>query len=268
MSNLRAKLKFNETDNYPREKIRRVQMHLMDTAIEIREVLEKYGVKYFLGYGSLLGSLRLKGFFPWDDDIDFCILDEDYDFAIKCLSEELSSQHLLHNEMNDPLYFHSWSRVRNKRVRVVPDTSIGNVDNYFYDYPYVSIDLYKIHMLQSNDPSEFLFKEHMQFIQRKLDRELLSRDEFRELEKKIIDVSNKRKPTVHMNGKYIMHEVKMRSPIPYSKIFPFKETSFENQEFKAPREPEFYLTEIYGDYKRLPPMAKRKPHYLNASLFR
>ena len=49
-----------------------------EEAIEIRRKLldefhlmcEEKGLRYSLGYGSLLGAVRHKGMIPWDDDID------------------------------------------------------------------------------------------------------------------------------------------------------------------------------------------------------
>lgn len=52
---------------------------------------EKYGLSYWLDSGSLLGAVRHKGFIPWDDDIDVCMLREDMEKVIPLMKEEVES---------------------------------------------------------------------------------------------------------------------------------------------------------------------------------
>jgi len=47
---------------------------MLDLYLDARVVLDAHGVKHWAVYGTLLGAVRHRGFIPWDDDMDFCML--------------------------------------------------------------------------------------------------------------------------------------------------------------------------------------------------
>ncbi len=44
---------------------------------DVTDVLDKYGVKYWLDFGTLLGIVREDRILPWDDDMDISIFPDD-----------------------------------------------------------------------------------------------------------------------------------------------------------------------------------------------
>ena len=79
--------------------------------MEVLEVVDRicksYGIKYFADWGTMLGTVRHHGFVPWDDDIDICMLRDDYEkFCDYCIhhQDEMKPYKLLtrENEKNYP----------------------------------------------------------------------------------------------------------------------------------------------------------------------
>lgn len=90
----------------------------MDMLMKFDSVCKKYGLKYFLAYGSLLGAIRHHGIVPWDDDMDVYMLREDYDKLMK-LDYEFSSPYFLQTVESDPGYFFTYAKLRNSNTTCV-----------------------------------------------------------------------------------------------------------------------------------------------------
>lgn len=87
------------TDDF--KEIQRCQLDIFST---LSHNLEKTGIPYWLGYGTLIGALRHGGFIPWDDDMDICIpyscknilldLEMDLDITFSEVDERLYRVHV------------------------------------------------------------------------------------------------------------------------------------------------------------------------------
>ncbi|MBP5158116.1 MAG: LicD family protein [Treponema sp.] len=78
--------------------IAQAQAGLMRLLKEFDRVCKKYGLKYYIICGSLIGVIRHKGFIPWDDDMDLAMTWGDYKKLRKAAKKEWKDGdfHLLH----------------------------------------------------------------------------------------------------------------------------------------------------------------------------
>lgn len=70
----------------------------MDLAKHLLDVCAKYNLKIWATGGTLLGAVRHKGFIPWDDDMDFCMMRNDYDKLVE----------IGPSEFKEPYFFQSF----------------------------------------------------------------------------------------------------------------------------------------------------------------
>lgn len=75
--------------------LRDLQKEEFEILLEIDRICKKYGIKYFLNAGTLLGAVRHKGFIPWDDDIDVCMPLKDYKKFKRVSKKELNKNYFL-----------------------------------------------------------------------------------------------------------------------------------------------------------------------------
>lgn len=95
--------------NYELKDIWQVELEILD---EIDRVCKENGLRYSLGYGTLLGAVRHGGFIPWDDDIDIMMPRKDYDRLRMIWNEQAKAGFLLQDETMFDDYMNNFAKVR------------------------------------------------------------------------------------------------------------------------------------------------------------
>ena len=68
------------------------------------QVCRKYKLKYWVCSGTLIGTVRHKGWIPHDADIDVCMVKDDYDKLSKIIQKELPKEMWFQSPETDPFY--------------------------------------------------------------------------------------------------------------------------------------------------------------------
>ncbi|SFT57264.1 lipopolysaccharide cholinephosphotransferase [Selenomonas sp. GACV-9] len=95
-----------------RKKVWQVEMSLLE---KFRSICKKHDLKWYAGYGTLLGAVRHKGFIPWDDDIDVLMMRPDYERFKAIAAQELSEPFFLQNSYTDS-FLMAFSKIRDSRT--------------------------------------------------------------------------------------------------------------------------------------------------------
>ena len=83
-------------------------------------IAKKHGIRYWLYRGTLLGAVRHNGHVPFDNDVDICIPQADYEKFVKYGAKELPNDIFFQTEETDihwkvPYWSRMFGKLRDKR---------------------------------------------------------------------------------------------------------------------------------------------------------
>lgn len=134
--NLSNKVTRNEYKNLKQGQI------IMSEMLKIfNNICKKNNINYWVQAGTLIGTVRHKGWIPWDGDIDISMLINDYN-KFKLLINELPS-HMVLSEPNDK----PCSKIRSKKAIYIPN-------EYSEDWDWnmgLQIDIFKYNIVNKSN---------------------------------------------------------------------------------------------------------------------
>lgn len=251
---------------------------LVDMLIDIDKYCCENGLKYFLAYGTLIGAVRHKGFIPWDDDIDIVLPRSDYQKFISFFNEaphSLPLQVIDHSSRSD--YYLPYAKVIH--------TGTEAEENVSSDFHLgVFIDVFPLDNMSDNYNNAKKIFNSLSLYRDVLTLKNLKHRDGRSFIKngivamgnvflKILPVSfltatidkKARKNEKVENVRYLANAVLgvygEREIMPSQWWSTDIKTEFEGHEFSAPTEYDKILSQLYGDYMKLPPVEKRMTHH-------
>lgn len=257
------------------------QKYEFDILNRLIDFLDKNNLNYFLAGGSLLGAVRHKGFIPWDDDIDIGMKREDYEKLVNItkendgyISENLQFQA---SDLENSIY--PYGKVVDKFIKI---KSENGLDDYLW------VDIFPFEFLPKNDfKTKVLYKKEsflnkilyiknmdweylkkssksrVKYLVKKMIYEIfLKRLDNKSIGKKMNNIAKKVNKK-YENSEYlgcIVWGYDGKKEKVYAEDLDIINLEFEGKEIKTMKGYDRYLSNLYGDYMKLPPEEKRISH--------
>lgn len=250
-----------------------LQSVILMIAKDIDKLCRENGIEYYLLGGSCIGAVRHHGFIPWDDDLDIIMTRKNYDRFIKvCRTKLDNNKYSLQIGGEDwPLNF-SKIRLRGTKLHEPEDEYANDEQHGIY------VDVFFV-----DNASDGAISSRIQYILAKYDLcYRLGERRYRSttMKKKLmiaLAAPMKIKAVRNLVRKYInawsekdtkrfgfYYGITRWRNVMISKDIYGKPVyvDFEDTKLPVPEHWHEYLTVMFGDYMKLPPVEQRVSHHL------
>ncbi len=242
--------------------LRNRQKELVDVSEELFDKISELHIKPFLDGGNLLGYVRHNGFIPWDDDIDFALIRDEYErLKVFCREHiysrrEFANKNSIIKNIADGMQDYYWINFGDfiRIVRHFPESKDVGVE-------FFSLDFY-------ND--NYLFDELME-LSKTVREKMLKMSSFEEKAGYLEAVlkeneKNTAKESGHIyfgiDNMEIRNKHSRNQWIPKNVIFPLQRILFEGKNFWVPNNPEEFLQYEYDHIWEYPDDVGIPKHYI------
>ena len=257
------------------EEIKEIELKILEN---IHSICQNKKINYYLCGGTLLGAIRHNGYIPWDDDIDIFMFRDDYDRFINYMKSQNKYKNLIVKDSEDEEYYYPFAKiVDNTTVAIQEDNNTKQgiwVDvfplNYLPDditkskkiikkwYVYRSLIIsMTANLSYVKKDKKFLLKLFLRMYSKFAGKKRIQR----KYDKILNEYHN------YSDSKYVAcvwPTYGIKEILSIEKIKPKKLYKFENKKFYGPKDYDYYLKKIYGNYAVLPSESKRKCHNIIA----
>ena len=255
--------------------IREIQQMELGIMEYIHEACQKIGVKYFLAYGSLIGAVRHKGFIPWDDDMDICMLREDYEKLQDYLIANPDERYEVMSYKNNLNYVYPFMKVQDNHTYLLEedvriDSNMGIYVDIFPVDGYENDANFKNKMtklIKKRQLSCYTFKgitntkSVLNSLIRYISVIIFYFTNTNKYVAQIEELAKSRKVSDYEEVDYLIYK-DMNKPVWRREWLEQVTTgTFEGKKFTIPKKYHEILTSDYGDYMQLPPVEQRVSHH-------
>lgn len=256
--------------------LEQIQEKVLHILLEFAEFCKDNNLRYYLAGGTLLGAIRHQGFIPWDEDADVCMPRPDYDRFLRIAPPYFIARGLLVQNGFSPSLDVSFPYCK------IYDLKSRATSIYRTDINYLGIDIFPVDGVP-DDPGEAkrLFNQ-VSFWKRILlltsarigEGRTLFRKIFKVFPKLFADLIGARRCLKHLqvlSSQYSYDTSNYVAAITGSynvkEILPKKDyekdviVTFEGHKLSAFSCWDTYLTNIYGNYMKMPDETEKKRFY-------
>lgn len=261
-------------DDSTLKKLQELELYLL---IKFDEICRDNNLTYFLDSGTALGAVRHGGFIPWDDDIDVGMPRKDYEHFMEIGQSLLPDNIFLQNRNTEESYKRNAAKLRLK------GTYFHEKGDLKYNHNGIFIDIFPFDYLPDN---RLHAKMNIKFVIElfhivrskhrgnvSMSKSLVRRLFYRFInllpsafidwiEKFSMNYALKRKnnPSSLMTCYFWRMSLTNQYLFDTNRMLPVKDCVFAGQIVKIVNDPDYYLSLMYGDYMKLPPLEKRVAH--------
>ena len=257
----------------------------MDTEKELKPMLVEMlkwfhnfcvenNLRYYAAGGTMLGAIRHKGFIPWDDDIDVMMPRADYTKLEEIMKTQKCKRYILETPNTDAKdYYYTFSKLYDTRTTLVENSKFKikrgiYIDIFPLDGMGNSIEESKKHFKKIERANNLLLskiasvRKGRSFIKNAavIGFRFIPLNE-KKLLKKVVRLCalHDCDECLYIGnpvGAWRFNEIMSKDIIGIPTLYEFEDIKIYGAE-----KPDEYLTHLYGEWRKLPPVEKRVSHH-------